>query len=215
MKYLLYILLIVTFLFAGTPLVRADGQDSESKSREYQIKAGYLYNFFGFVEWPEQKSLQSVESVTIGIVCLYPHKDYRKIFGRLSQKTINDNPIKVVFFDDLTPVINPSEDTESERTSIIESMKKCHMLNICGDSYTDIDKTSVIFELLNGCGVLTVGESQGFIEKGGNINFISEGNKIRFEVNLDSTKNNNLSIRAKLLKLAKRVISKNSEGGKR
>jgi hypothetical protein len=56
--------------------------------------------------------------------------------------------------------------------------------------------------------VLTVGEQENFLENGGNINFLRIAGKIRFEINLDSVKDNNLKIRSKLLKLAKRVINK-------
>jgi len=55
-------------------------------------------------------------------------------------------------------------------------------------------------------GVLSLGDSSGFASSGGNINFIVKNNKLRFQVNLTSTKKNNLRISAKLLRLADVVV---------
>lgn len=207
-------LLIVAIVLSSAMTVYAADKDSEARSREYQIKAGYLYNFFVFVDWPKGKSLESVESVKIGIICLDPKMEYKKTYERLTQKKVNGKPIKVQFFQNINPVINPNQDTEDQRQALIEAFKGCHMLQICSCNNGNMDEISIIFNLLKECGVLTVGECPGFIEKGGNVNFITEGNKIRFEINLDAVKDNNLSIRAKLLKLAKRVISKKSQSDK-
>ncbi|HEY0340921.1 MAG TPA: YfiR family protein, partial [Steroidobacteraceae bacterium] len=53
--------------------------------------------------------------------------------------------------------------------------------------------------------VVTVGESQAFVSDGGAINFVLEGDKVRFEVNTTSADHAGVKISAQLLKLATTV----------
>jgi hypothetical protein len=57
-------------------------------------------------------------------------------------------------------------------------------------------------EGLHGVAILTVGESDQFIENGGMINFIIQGQKIRFKINAELARNAGLKISSKLLSLA-------------
>jgi hypothetical protein len=56
--------------------------------------------------------------------------------------------------------------------------------------------------------VLTVGESDDFIDRGGAAQFFLEGNKVRFAFNTDVTAKKELKISSKLLALAKIVSNK-------
>jgi hypothetical protein len=49
-----------------------------------------------------------------------------------------------------------------------------------------------------------VGETDRFIETGGMINFVAEGNKIRFQINEVAAESAGLKISSKLLSLASR-----------
>jgi hypothetical protein len=60
--------------------------------------------------------------------------------------------------------------------------------------------------------VLTVGESQYFVQQGGVIGFCLVENKVRFNINLEAAGKARLKISAKLLALAKTVIG--NSGGK-
>jgi hypothetical protein len=51
-----------------------------------------------------------------------------------------------------------------------------------------------------------VGEAHNFAEDGGMIEFLLEGNKIRFEINLGAVNAAKLKMSARLLTLAKTVI---------
>ena len=53
--------------------------------------------------------------------------------------------------------------------------------------------------------LLLVGEEPGFAEQGGTINFFLDENKIRFEINIETAKQDQLKISSKLLSLAKIV----------
>jgi len=54
--------------------------------------------------------------------------------------------------------------------------------------------------------VLTVGESERFVQEGGMIGFLLEDNKIRFEINLDAAVHARLKVSSRLLAIAKTVI---------
>jgi hypothetical protein len=58
---------------------------------------------------------------------------------------------------------------------------------------------------LKGRSILTVGESDSFGNSGGMIRFMTTQNKIRFRINTEAAKAANLTISAKLLRLAEIV----------
>jgi hypothetical protein len=59
---------------------------------------------------------------------------------------------------------------------------------------------------VKGNSVLTVGESEHFVQDGGMIGFLLEENKIRFEINLEAAEHAKLKVSSRLLALAKTVI---------
>jgi hypothetical protein len=59
---------------------------------------------------------------------------------------------------------------------------------------------------LHNAPVLTVGETAGFLDAGGMIDFLLEDNKLRFEVNLEAAESADLKIGSRLLVLAQRVV---------
>jgi hypothetical protein len=63
---------------------------------------------------------------------------------------------------------------------------------------------------LNGAGVLTVGDTEGFTEAGGMINLTIVDQRVHFEINPDAARRAGMKISSKLLSLAK--IVKVSEG---
>jgi len=54
--------------------------------------------------------------------------------------------------------------------------------------------------------VLTVGEMPHFVQCGGAVNFILEGNKVRFEINTDAAARARLKLSSKLLALTRSVV---------
>ena len=53
--------------------------------------------------------------------------------------------------------------------------------------------------------ILTVGDQPDFLKRGGMIQFVLEGNKVRFEVNLTAAKKAGLTLSSELLKVATAV----------
>ena len=198
--YILVLLILLAALFA-TPTMASDS----TRIREQQIKAAFLYNFIKFVDWPKEKMPDNDEPIIISIICT---KDFIKAFDSVKDKQIRGKKIVIKLFDDLNGLEKSKEKYNSKWNQTIESLKKSHILmfGMC-DSTKTVNMTAIMEEL-KGTPVLIAGEHPGLLEKGCNINFLVEKKKVRFEINLVSARQNNLKIRSKLLKLAKRVIDK-------
>jgi len=88
------------------------------------------------------------------------------------------------------------------------ALKKCHLLFICPSEKKTVNE---IIDLVKNQGVLTVADTQEFLETGGIVNFVIEDNKVRFDINLTASEKAGLKIRSQLLRLAKKVIKDGSE----
>lgn len=180
--------------------VHAQKADNSDLRREYKIKAAFLYNFIQFVDWPKEKTPDSNDPIILGIIG-------EDTFGD-SFEPINNKPIKgrkslINRFES----IDKLKKTNGEDNSDIESLRKCHLLFICSSEKDDLTD---IINLVNGHGVLTVGETSNMLRNGGVVNFLVEENKVRFEINLTAAKRNKLKIRSQLLRLATRVIDEDN-----
>lgn len=156
------------------------GSAQEPVSKEYQIKAAYLYNFTKFVQWPAQRFAGDQAPLIIGIFGRNPFGGELQAIAR--DHKINGRPI----------VIRPVR-TAAEAAAV-------HLLFF---SATEDDHVTEILAGLKGAGVLTVGESEKFFAAGGMIRFVREGDKVRFEINAAAAGQGGLKISAQLLKLAR------------
>lgn len=188
---------IFVFLLMGMQVIPAGAQDkSDSElSREYQIKAAFVYNFVKFVDWPEEKAGDQNEPVIIGIIGKDPFGDS---FGPITSKEIKGKKSVVRRFEGFEQ-LKKSRDADK----LIESLRKCHLLFICS---SDKDNLTEIIQYVRKFNVLTVGDMPNMLETGGIINFLVKENKVHFEINLIAAKQANLRIRSQLLRLATRVI---------
>lgn len=198
MKTKVYILLLILILAAVSSVI-ADTKAESTTSREFRIKAAFLYNFIKFIDWPEEKMPDNDEPIIIGIV---ESKGFIKAFDPIKNKKVKGKKIILRQFDKLGE-LDENKD-QSQWMHKIAALKKCHILFFC--HFTNKETQNQIIKDLSGFSVLTVGHAEGFIESGGNINFIKEGQKVRFEINLKTSKQNELKIKSRFLKLAKRVI---------
>ena len=155
------------------------GWAQETQPSEYQVKAAFLYNFAKFVEWPAQAYSKPDSPIVIGVLG-------KNVFGADLEHTIHNKMINS----------RPLEIREFHST---EEATNCHILFI---SPSERDHLSKVLVALQGTSVLTVSETDQFIEAGGMINFVVEENKIHFQINDDAAKKSGLKISSKLLSLA-------------
>jgi len=146
---------------------------------EYQLKAAYVFNFAKFVEWPPEAFAETNSPIVIGILGENP-------FGTDLERTIGNRTIS-----------NRSLAIREIRS--LAEATNCHLLFISRSERKRLPKT---IQGLRGASILTVGETERFTEAGGMIEFVPQGNKIRFLINNDAARSAGLKISSKLLSLA-------------
>lgn len=152
-------------------------------SREYPIKAAYLYNFSGYVEWPAEAFTGKDEPFTIGVLGNDP---FGSILDEIAaRKKVGGRRIVV------------------RRFASMQEYAPCHVLFIPG-SLTPQEQAAAI-QQTRGTPVLLVGETFAFAQRGGGIGFFIEQNKLRFAISMEAADQQQLKISSKLLSLAKLV----------
>jgi hypothetical protein len=170
-------LMTVTALFVAAAFAPA-AQAAEGASLQYKIKAGFLYNFTRFVEWPEEAFADDHSPICL---CILGKDPFGDTLDAIQARTAQGRRV----------VIN--------RSQKIEDLPKCHILFISKSEGKNVEK---ILAQVKGWNVLTVGDMEGFAKRGGIINFIMVEGRVRFEINTDASDRAGLKIRSKLLKLA-------------
>jgi len=199
MKSKLYILIVLALALFVVPIVPEARADS-ARSKEYQIKAAFLYNFIKFVDWPKEKIADSNEPITIGIIGKDP---FGNAFVPLKGRQAKGRKVVVKRIKGFEGLKKSSEKDKSELDRKIETLRKCHLLFICS---SEKERLKYIINTVKYDGVLTIDGMKGFLEFGGIIKFLMEEKKVRFEINVAAAKRAKLKIRSKLLRLAKRVV---------
>lgn len=149
---------------------------------EYQVKAAFLFSFAKFVEWPAEAFLNEKTPITL---CVFGHDP----FGGALDEIVRGEAI-------------------NHREVLVRRINELPGLNSCQLIFVGNREDKRLSELLNslrGASVLLVGETEGDAEAGMVIQFFSEGNQLRFAVNVDAMQRTKLSVSSKLLALAKIV----------
>ncbi len=81
----------------------------------------------------------------------------------------------------------------------VEEATNCQILFV---STSEKNEMAKVMTATKGLAILTVGETDGFIEHGGMINFVIEGTKVRFQINNEAATKAGLKISSKLMSLA-------------
>lgn len=173
-------LLKAAVLAAVLALARgAAGQDTPEALPEYVLKAGFLYNFAKYVEWPADAFESADAPIVIGIVGKDPFgPDLEKSLGG---KTVRNRAFRILRF------AEPAD------------IRRCHMLFVPRSEKERLEQ--ILAQAAKGP-TLTVGEDAGFARAGGTSSILIENEKPRLEVNPDAAEKAGLTISAKLLKAA-------------
>ncbi len=150
---------------------------------EYLIKAGFIYNFAKFVEWPATAFSQPDSPIMIGVLGTDP-------FGSVLDRLVEDKKIGQRGF-----VVKRYKWGKD-----LKDLKECKILFVSASEKAHIDE---IVQAVKGLPILMVGETPGFAERGGIIRFTLEDNRVRFEINVDAAHQADLNISSRLLTLAK------------
>ena len=172
-----FIAILGCSFFPGTTLFA-----QQPKPNEYQVKATYLYNFGRFVKWPETTPAGKGDSFSVCVLGQDP-------FGPVLDSTLAGEAL------DGKPVV-------LRRLSKPQDAGECRILFI---STTEEKHLKEILTALDESGVLTVSDMPGFTKRGGMIQFVLEGDRVRFEIKLASAESAKLVLSSELLKVAASV----------
>jgi hypothetical protein len=162
----------------------------QPKVSEYQVKATYLYNFGRFVQWPPNATTAKGDSFSICVLGRDPFGP--SLDSTLAGETMDGKPLAA-------KRISTPRDAEGCRILFISSTEENHLKEILAA----LDESSI----------LTVSDMPAFSRRGGMIQFVLDGGKVRFEINLAKAETAKLTLSSELLKVATIVRRNVREGG--
>ena len=166
---------------------RAPSDAPPSPPTEYEVKAAFLYNFARFVEWPAETFRDGSAPFVIAVL---GHDPFGSVLDdTVARKTVLGRRIEV------------------RRASRPEDVGDAQIVFVSSSERLVVPS---ILKALERPGLLTVGEVDGFAERGGAINFIMQGRKVRFEINPTKAEQARLKMSSQLLKLATLVAGPRS-----
>ena len=149
-------------------------------SREYDLKAAFLYNFAAFVDWPPQAFSSDDAPFVIGVLGYDP-------FGGALDQIVSGERAKG------RPII-------VRRLQALEQVRSCHILFI---SASERYRIYEILRYARGRALLTVSDVPNFTGVGGMVGFETEGNRIILNVNMAAVQSAELVVSSKLLRVAR------------
>ncbi|MEO8677986.1 MAG: YfiR family protein [Vicinamibacterales bacterium] len=153
---------------------------------ENDVKAVFLYNFGKYVEWPATAFQEGPHSPLN--VCVMADEAFRQSVERaIADETVRGRPMTLSIPG--TPAATAG----------------CHILFI---GKTEGEATRLLLKKLAGSGTLTVGDSPEFLRLGGAIAFVLDQDRVRFDVNRAAAAEQGVTISAKLLRVARRVMER-------
>jgi hypothetical protein len=170
-------------LATGIPAAMAE----DAAPLDYQVKAAYLVNFPKYTDWPAGAFADTNSPITVAIL---GDADVANEFANMVEggKTIAGHPIV------LKRITKEEEISNNYQILFIATSER--------------SRITAILEKVKGSSILTVGESDDFLEKGGIINLVHRDRKIRLQVNLTAAGEAHLKISSRLLVVAEVVKGK-------
>ena len=146
---------------------------------EQQIKAGLLYNFLKYTEWPAERMPAPGEAV---VVCLIGGDPFGGHLQPMAGRTVNQQVIGI-------RTISTSAEIQSCSLLVVPAAQQ--------ETWPDMQRS------LAGKSVLTVSDMPGFAASGGMIEFTRIDNRIGVIINTDTVTAAHLVVQDRLLRLAR------------
>jgi hypothetical protein len=182
-------LLRLLTIVAWVLLVATSLSAQQSKPNEYQVKAAYLFNFGRFVKWPPGLAAGNGDSFPVCVLGRDP-------FGSILDSTLAGEALE-------------GKRVVVRRIAKTEDAADCRILFV---SSTEEHHLKEVLVATDQAGVLTVSDIAGFSRRGGMIQFVLDGDKVRFEINLASAERARLVLSSELLKIAAAVRRESRSG---
>jgi hypothetical protein len=180
------IALLVSLLITVMSLNRPMPAQAPRPSQD-DVQAAYLYNFAKFVRWPAGTARPTLD------ICVAGQSLYvEALTGIVAGEHIDARSLAV-------RAVQRPEDTAN-----------CDILFIGASAKERLDS---LLAATASRPVLTVSDIPGFLDRGGMIQFLVQGNRVRFSVDLRPVAHSGLSLSSELLKVAVTVNGRSAGGG--
>lgn len=174
--------LFITALIAGCSLLLgATVSRAEQNEIEYKVKAAFLLNFAKFVTWPETTNPPATFPL-----CVVGEDPFGAALNGVEEKQIGGQNVSL-----------------RRGLAIGDGLAQCRMLFIGSSERANMTR---IFKAIAGKSVVTVGDIEGFAQRGGMFEFKDQGGRLSFVINNAKAKESGLRISASLLSLALEVL---------
>ena len=173
---------LLSLVLAAAPTAGAFAATQSGLTREYDLKAAFLFNFSQFVEWPGDSLPDPHAPFVIGVLGEDP-------FGASLDEIVANEKVherKIVV----------------RRFRRVDEATHCQILFI---SRSETPRLNDIVGSLDSRSVLTVGDAEGFANRGGRVSFGVARNRLRVTINPAAARAAKLTISSKLLRQATRV----------
>ncbi|HUR45229.1 MAG TPA: YfiR family protein [Candidatus Saccharimonadales bacterium] len=149
-------------------------------TKEYQVKAVFLWRLAQFTEWPPSTFTSTNSPVVIGVIGENPFG--AALEAAVRGETAHGHPITVRHF------------------TRLQQIRSCHILFISG---SESDRLPEVLRVVSGASILTVSDIEGFARSpGGMVRFMTEQGKIKLKVNIKAVSAAHLVLDARLLRAA-------------
>jgi hypothetical protein len=172
----------VWLLMVGLLPIMTSFAQKEAPS-EYEVKSAFLYNFAKFTTWPTNAFSAPDAPLLIAVLGENP-------FGERLDETVRGRGVegrKIV----IQRFANPREYPGGAHIVFVSNSERRNLAEI--------------LRTLRGSHSLTVGESEGFVDIGGVLEFRMDNNRVRFDVNTQAAEAQGLKLSSKLLSVAAKV----------
>jgi YfiR/HmsC-like len=175
----------VALLAAFFLLLARSGQriSAQTSAEEYRVKAAFIFHFAQLVDWPPEAQTGTDSSL---VLCTLGEDPFQgALEGTIAGKAVGNRVMRI------------------RHLGEPQDLQACQILFL---GKAQSKRIPLLVTNLHNAPVLTVGETAGFLDAGGMIDFLLEDNKLRFEVNLKAAESADLKIGSRLLVLAQRVV---------
>jgi YfiR/HmsC-like len=152
-----------------------------------ELKAAFVANFAKFAEWPADAQREG-QPFTYCVIQQNDVASALQVAGKKNQA----GPFRVLTMTPDGP------------------LRSCQVLYV---GITDARDIAGVLDAVNGAAVFTIGESDGFAERGGVAQLVEQNGRMRFAINPGAARRAHLVLSAKLLSLA--ILVKDADHARR
>jgi hypothetical protein len=151
-------------------------------ARERRVKAAFIFNFAGFVEWPETAFPQPFTAVSIAVIG--DDELAAELSAITAGRAVEGRPLTI------------------RKTRSLEAVADAHMVFV---GRAEIARLPQLAKLARARPVLILTDAPNALAQGSMINFMLVERRVKFEIHLEEAERHGLKLSSRLLAVAQTV----------